>query len=475
MLLLVGFVLTTDACRDPGVNPSGEPKGQSGMLFNTAHLDHLGEDVVLGDSTLRIVHIYSEEPDYDWVGDADEGIACVDDAARAAVVYLRHAELTGDGSSLQKARALIRFVMYMQSEDGLFFNFVWDNGLRVNRAHQNSVADEFGWWASRAVWALGTAARVLKDIDQEISQAAAARVRRALPHVEELLEDYGNTVENHGRQYPLWLVHRYASDATSEMLLGLVALEQAYPSSAVRELIERFAGGIASMQFGSLGEFPYAAHASYLNEWHGWGNSQTQALAEARMLDSAIREADNFFPRLLIEGWLHSFRLDDPESSRKFSQIAYAVRGVSVGLVRLYEATGERKYAVMAGLAASWFSGNNVAGVAMYDGATGRGYDGINSADSVNRNAGAESTIEALMTVLEIEQVSEARPWMHARGESAQKTILDGEEILYRIFVAEDHETSTGRRLGLVANLSSGEIQLLEGKELDGFIGSASE
>ncbi|WP_243664207.1 hypothetical protein [Rhodothermus marinus] len=33
------------------------------------------------------------------------------------------------------------------------------------------------------------------------------------------------------------------------------------------------------------------------------------------------------------------------------------------------------RYATMAGLAASWLTGNNEAGVAMYDPATGRGYD----------------------------------------------------------------------------------------------------
>ena len=40
----------------------------------------------------------------------------------------------------------------------------------------------------------------------------------------------------------------------------------------------------------------------------------------------------------------------------------------------------------------------------MYDPQTGRGYDGINDTASINRNAGAESTIEALLTLQAIEK-----------------------------------------------------------------------
>ena len=55
----------------------------------------------------------------------------------------------------------------------------------------------------------------------------------------------------------------------------------------------------------------------------------------------------------------------------------------------------------MAGLAAGWFYGNNSAVFAMYDPTTGRGYDGLMGPSEfrVNRNAGAESTIEALMAL----------------------------------------------------------------------------
>ncbi|MGE5498377.1 MAG: hypothetical protein ACM3Q2_09920, partial [Syntrophothermus sp.] len=56
----------------------------------------------------------------------------------------------------------------------------------------------------------------------------------------------------------------------------------------------------------------------------------------------------------------------------------------------------------------------------MYDQSTGRGYDGIESADKINFSSGAESTIEALMALLAVEQEPEAR--------RALNNLLEGKE-----------------------------------------------
>jgi hypothetical protein len=88
---------------------------------------------------------------------------------------------------------------------------------------------------------------------------------------------------------------------------------------------------------------------------------------------------------------------------------------MAAGLARLFETTGKREYAVMAGLAASWFTGNNPAGALMYDSTTGRGLDGIRDSGTVNLNSGAESTVEALLTLLEVEKFPEARGYLRYR------------------------------------------------------------
>jgi len=74
----------------------------------------------------------------------------------------------------------------------------------------------------------------------------------------------------------------------------------------------------------------------------------------------------------------------------------------AVGLIRLYEATHKTVYLKMAGLSASWFLGNNVLGLPMYDSLTGRCFDGIRDSVTLNKNSGAESTIEALLTFVEL-------------------------------------------------------------------------
>lgn len=457
-LLMTAFVATS--CTPPS--------DLSASLVNLEHLDYLGEEIVHEGDTLRIVHIYADAPSYQWIGDDDEGSACVDDAARAAVVYLQDFELTGNNESARKAKQLLRFTMYMQNEEGLFYNFVWNSDLDINVDHENSRADEFGWWAARATWALGTGAEVLQETDPEFSQELAESIQRILPHLDQLLEQYGSFYEAHSRIFPTWLINRSSSNATSELLLGLIAFNRYREQPALQRMIGQFAEGIATMQYGSVTQHPYLAHAADDERWNGWGNSQTQALSQTGFLETAEREASAFYPRLLIDGWKYSFSLSDSTQTTEFPQIAYAVRVVTVGLLRLYDRTNDVKYAKMAGLAASWFTGNNVVQTVMYEPKTGRGYDGINSSSIVNRNSGAESTVEALMTIQDVEQVPEAKKWMFATSSAPVRTTVNDAEFYYRVFTA--NEKIESYRIAVVLDLTSQRFMLLEQDVLKDFL-----
>lgn len=446
-------------------------------IVNLDHLDHLLEWVERDDGEYAIVHIYSEAPDYGWVDDDDEGAAAVDDAARAAVLYLRHFELTKEPESRRKAEALLRFIRYMQTDTGLFYNFVWDSDLKINETHPNSVADAFTWWAARSVWALGRCVEVFDDVEDGPAAECLESVRRTYPHLQELLSRYGETVERNGRTYPAWLIEESGADATSELLLGLLAIHRADPNPAIEDMIRRFGDGLRMMQYGKADEYPYAAHASWIELWHAWGNAQTQALSQSADLSSARLEAESFYPRLLIDGWIHSMDFSEPDRIRRFEQIAYGVRCVAIGLLELFDATGEPRYAKMAGLAASWFTGNNVVETLMYDPSTGRGFDGIQDSRTVNFNAGAESTIEALYTILEIEEQPLAATWLYSEGGPTLKMERNGKEYIYRIFSTRDRDASHPpienpgpRRLGLVLNLTDRDLALLEGEALDTFL-----
>lgn len=447
-------------------NPS-EPEQEIESTFNLSHLEHLIETVEHDGEQVSIVHIYADAPTYNWVGDDDEGEACVDDVARAAVVYLRHYELTGEKSSAEKAKQLLRFVLYMQTDDGLFYNFVWDNTLRINTVHENSVADKVNWWSARAVWAIGTGARVLAEYDSSFTEVLVASIDEIYPKLNNMVSSYPQTKRINGYEMPTWLIGETGSDATSELILGLNSVYELTAEEKYKLLIDKLGEGIALMQYGNSVEAPYGAHISWQGGWHGWGNSQTMALAEAGLVASARKEADNFYTKLLVEGWLHSFELANPSNKREFEQIAYATRGVAVGLVRLFEATNNEDYAILAGLAASWFTGNNVADAIMYNALHGYGFDGINSPEMVNKNSGAESTIEALFTVLEIEQHPVANKWMYAKASDSEELTINEKNYRYRTF--------TVNRKGIIDSIvllldkTEGGYQLLTEEEFQQF------
>src|ERR1039457_5707062 len=63
-------------------------------LVNTAHLDYLYTPVTFPDGTNAAgVYIYADAPNYVLTPATGEGYVCVDDASRAALVYLRKYKL----------------------------------------------------------------------------------------------------------------------------------------------------------------------------------------------------------------------------------------------------------------------------------------------------------------------------------------------------------------------------------------------
>ena len=135
-------------------------------------------------------------------------------------------------------------------------------------------------------------------------------------------------------------------------------------------------------------------------------------LGDSAMIRSAEREALGFYSRLLIQGYMKELDIAHPDSNVNREQIAYGIRPIAVGLLRLYDATKNETYEKMAGLAASWLFGNNIAHQQMYDSASGRCFDGIMDSLTLNKNSGAESTIEALHTLVEIDKYPIAKKYL---------------------------------------------------------------
>ncbi len=458
LLILFAVVLSTTACV---TDPKRESNVPDSVAITLKHLDRLGEQVVQNGVTYRYIHIYSEAPDYGWKGDDDEGIACVDDAARAAVVYLRHYELTKNTESLAKSKELLRFVMRMQTPSGYFYNFIWDNTLRINTVHENSRADELNWWSTRAIWALGTGARVLRTQDPELTATMIQASRRLIPAIDTHLANHPRTELVNGMQMPTWLVYRNASDATSELMLGMAELALVDTESDWLGRAVKYGEGVAMMRAGSMTQRPFGAHLSYTEGWHAWGNSQMMALAAVGLSQQAKSEADVFLPWLLVTGWKKEIPLSPSLPIKDFEQIAYGVRTQAIGAASVFKATGDENYAIIAGLLASWLTGNNVASTPMYQPLNGYGYDGINSSTGVNKNAGAESTIEALLTLIELRDIPVAMKWIHARTLRTGTALVEGQTHHYKLF--ETGSGSTRRQAAVLINLQQSTFTILQG------------
>ncbi len=411
-------------------------------LINLEHLRFLTEPVAIDGRDAAIVHIYSEYPDYEWVDAAGEGIAAVDDVARAAIVYLWYYERTGDGRALDTARRCLEFVRALQNDDGTFHNFVYDREGTINTEGITSYKS-LGWWAMRGLWALAEGYRVFSAVDP----AYAAELQAAYRLTESALIDsflnYGTFSQVHGFSIPAWLPGG-AADVSGLALVALTSYYRADPNPQTAAGIEHIADGLAAYRLGDSMTYPFGMIPVTTNApgyWHAWGSHMVHGLADAGAaldrqdwIDAAAAVADTFLMRQMAFERVREMGI----LPRRLGQIAYGTNMLVQDLMALYRATGEERYATLAGLAASWFFGNNIAGVPMYDPDTGRGFDGINGpvAWRVNRNAGAESTIEALLALLTVSAEPLAARAMQASEVSVRP---------YRVVEAEAGKVAAGR------------------------------
>lgn len=386
-----------------------EKEQAAGSLVNPAHLEHLYETVGLNGDSAGAVWIYCEAPDYELVADEDEGFTCVDDVARALVFYCRQ-----PAPDVERIRALTRFLFHMQADNGYFYNFLLPGGI-INRTHRNSVPLP-AWWSWRAFWALSELNLL------EVSELAAmqARTRPVLDtlvsRMQALCPPPGDTVRFDGVGIPRCL-SEVGADQVAVIVAGLANHYRKYPSETVRTLMMDLGNLLLGVQLGDEQAFPHGAFLSWRNNWHAWGNLQAYALLQAGrtlehqpFIEAGLREVRHFYPYYLEQGGLHAFRAVRAEGTLRaeermtFPQIAYGVRPMVFASLEAYEVTGDTAFAETAARLAAWFFGENPAGARMYDPDSGRGYDGINDPSTINRNAGAESTIEALLSLQAVER-----------------------------------------------------------------------
>lgn len=382
-------------------------------------------------------------------GDWGQGAFNADDNTRAAVVYLRHWEQTGDADSRHKAYELLRTVAYHQTTDGPSAGNVvlWmqpDGDLNPS-AEPVELPDPSdsgpSYWTARTVWALGEGYAAFVDDDPGFAAFLKERLALSRGAIErDVLSKYGQYTEADGKRVPAWLIVDGA-DASAEAVLGLTAAVRAGDESsatAARQLAE----GVAAMASGSTRQWPYGAILPWAQSpamWHAWGAQMPAALAEAgdlfgddALVAPAVTDALSFTPTLMTAGGPDNGWFPSPTDR---VQIAYGADARVQSLLALADTTGSSVFAELAGMQAAWFFGANHAGARMYDPATGVTFDGLQPDGTVNRNSGAESTIHGLLAALALD----AHPDVAARA----TTLTSVESRVGLSFVEAEDATRT--------------------------------
>lgn len=286
----------------------------------------------------------------------EEGVACVDDVARALALYCDLWAATRHDRFLEGATAFLDFVLWMQRPDGRFVNFVLDWQGRRNLEGPTSVAGG-AFWQARGLRGLAKAWVVLDD-----------------PRVGDAFGRALACIDRSDRVPP---------DVRSVHVAALLDVIRAGREPELRDLLGRWCDEIASKRDGDVlldGE---------TNDVHLWAHSQETVLAQAAavldradLLETARRSAEAVFVPAIASSF--DLPLVQPYG------VACAVHAMDA----LAGATGEARYVDLASDARAWFDGRNPAGQAVYDRVTGRVADGIDDAQ-VSRNFGAESNIVA--------------------------------------------------------------------------------
>jgi hypothetical protein len=285
-----------------------------------------------------------------------EGVACVDDAARALELYCDLWEATEAPWARRWCEGLLDFILAMQDADGRWLNFILDWDGAPNHEARTSIAGG-AFWQARALLALARAAQVLDDVRID------GALERGLAHIREADE--------------------VPSDVRALHIRTALTLLQTGDDRRLGAEVGVWSGEVAGCRDGEV----LMNSRAESGPPHLWAHIQEGVLADAGvwlgrpdLVAVASRSAELVFRRIVVSGF------DLPRTQ------PYDVASAVYVLTRVGEVTGTPAYAALAAVARSWFDGRNGAGVAVYDRQAGRVGDGVEEG-RVSRNSGAEANI----------------------------------------------------------------------------------
>jgi hypothetical protein len=302
-----------------------------------------------------------------------------DDNARALVVAVKHHRLYGDRLSRDLAYRYLAFLMYAQTPEGRFHNFV-----SYDRRPMDTVGSEDAF--GRALWAL---AHVLADpIDSGMVGPAERMLHQALPWVEALEHP-------RSKAYCIVGLHRWARASCGDVLRA-TQLARPLADYLVRRCHEHARPGWEWI----LPEFTYANAAlpeALYRAGQLLGDEQYLTVAE-RAMDFLV-EKTSIRDTLAVVGNREWLQPDEDAAPARYDQQPIEAGLVVEASLAGYDATGDVKHLRRAGRALEWFFGRNLQGLSLYDPETGGCFDALMEG-RVNQNQGAESAVCLLLARL---------------------------------------------------------------------------
>jgi len=285
-----------------------------------------------------------------------EGVACVDDAARALDLYCALWETTRLPWVRRWCDGLLDFILAMQDADGRWLNFILDWEGTPNRLGRTSIAGG-QFWQARAVLALTHAAPILDDVRIEPA------LRRGLPHILAATD--------------------VASDVRALHIRAALALADRPDDHGLGERLSLWSEELLNCRDGDV----LMNSPDERGDPHLWGHIQEGVLADAAV-------------RLGRDDWLaiaaRSAELVFASAARSGFDLVrvqpYDVASAIYTLSRLAEATGDPAFGALVTCSRAWFDGRNPAGRPVYDRDAGRVGDGVDRR-CVSTRSGAEANI----------------------------------------------------------------------------------
>lgn len=301
----------------------------------------------------------------------------VDDNARALIVSILFYKLFQDEAALELAVTYLSYTQHSKSKDNWFYNFLTFDNQFLNQA---KTEDGFG----RCFWALGYT--IYAAPRRDLLMGAKHTIDTIKENIPKLISPRAKAYTIAGVYY-LLEVHKDESGLKQDLVNladSLVSQYKKYskPGWDWFENYLTYCNGI----------FPYSLALAY----QATGNKQYLVIAKEclEFLEKETNTAEGVPCPIGQDGWFIR-----GEKKALFDQQPVEAANMVLANLAIFKITFEEKYYLSARSWFSWYHGNNVKKVLVYDSVTTGCFDGINP-EGVNLNQGAESIVTYLIAYL---------------------------------------------------------------------------